>query len=327
MAEGREPLHQAAALIGDQDMLLVLDRFDHLLEARSDLAHLLQACPKLVILLTSRVRLGMAGEWAFRLGGLDAPPAEMDASINAYSAANLFLHAAQQARPDLTVDDVNRAAVAEICRLVQGLPLGLVLLAAWVRVLPCVELLEELRRSIDVVRGANPTGDAQQISLRSVLEQSWHSLRAEERSVLAALSVFHGGFDRKAAGLVADADLDVLSSLVDHSLLHVSGEGRYSWHELVQQFCAEKLESSGQQQHMAGRHFAYFLAEAENNAADLASLRNLAAFLWFGCERANLQAAVEWASSSPTGAVVHDHKRLVAAIDRAGYRKGVHITL
>jgi predicted ATPase len=258
---------------------------------------------------------------------LDAPPAGLDASLAAYSAANLFLHAAEQARPDLVVDETSRAAVAEICRLVQGLPLALVLLATWVRVLPCVELLDELRRSIDVVRGTHPTVDDKEVSLRSVLEQSWQSLRAEERSALAALSVFHGGFDRRAAAAVAGADLDVLSSLVDHSLLHVSVEGRYSWHELVQQFCAGQLERTGQQEQVAAQHFAYFLAEAENNAADLASLRNLAAFLWFGCERANLQAAVDWASSSRTAVAAGDHERLAAAIDRAGYRKGVHISL
>jgi hypothetical protein len=87
------------------------------------------------------------------------------------------------------------------------------------------------------------------------------------------------------------------------------------------------LARSGRQEQVAAQHFAYFLTEAENNAADLANFRNLAAFLWFGCERANLQAAVEWASSSRTAVAAGDHKRLAAAIDRAGHRKGVHTSL
>jgi DNA-binding SARP family transcriptional activator len=123
---------------------------------------------------------------------------------------------------------------------------------------------------------------------------------------------------------LAGADLDVLSSLVDHSLLYVSAEGRYSWHELVQQYCAEELAAAGQDQQVARRHFAYYLARAEANAAELSTLSNLPAFLWFGRERANLQAAADWAGSNQDCVAAGEPARLLQAIDRAGYRKGVH---
>jgi predicted ATPase len=319
-------LVQVAAHIGKGDLLLVLDHFDHLLEARRDLTYLLHTCPNLVVLLTSRQRLGLAAEWVFRLGGLDTPPAGMESSLADYSAAALFLHSVQQARPDLVLDSETATAVGEICRLVQGLPLALVLLAAWVRVLPCTELLQELQRSIDVVRSTRPAADDKEISLRSVLEQSWRSLRSEERAVLAGLSVFQGGFDRHAATAVAGADLDVLCCLVDHSLLQVSPEGRYSWHELVQQFCAEHLALEQQTAAASSRHFAYFLAQAEDHAAKLSAMNNLAAFLWFGCERANLEAAIVWAGSRQDLIAPGDCQRLLAVIEQAGHRKGVHNT-
>jgi predicted ATPase len=245
--------------------------------------------------------------------------------LEAYSAAELFLHTARQARPDLALDAGDAAAVGEICRLAQGLPLALVLLATWVRVLPCRELLQELRNSIDLVRSTHPAADDKETSLRSVFEQSWQRLRAGERTVLAALSVFSGSFDRPSAAAVAGADLDILSRLVDHSLLHAAGDGRYSWHELVRRYCAEQLADAGGFEDAARRHFAHYLAQAEANAAQLADFNNLAAFLWFGRERANLQAASAWAAGAQADVTPADRRRLADAVARAGHRWGVHM--
>jgi predicted ATPase/DNA-binding SARP family transcriptional activator len=312
--------------IGGKDILLVLDHFEQLLAAGTVLVQLLQACPNLVILVTSRRRLGLGGEWVFPLEGLEIPPTGIDISLESYSAANLFLRAARQVRHGLLLDAAARRAVADICRLVEGLPLALVLLAAWVRVLPPAELALELRRSIDVVRAARPSAAGEQLSLRSVLQQSWQSLGDKERAALAGLAVFQGGFDRHAAAAVAAADLDTLSSLADHSLLQVTAEGRYSWHELVRQFAAEQLLAESQADATAARHFAYYLAEAERNAAGLATFSDLAAFLWFGRESANLDAALAWAQNPRSGVPAAVLQRFTAAVQSAGHREGVHLT-
>jgi predicted ATPase/DNA-binding SARP family transcriptional activator len=315
---------QVAGAIGGKDMLLVLDHFEHLPAAGPALSALLQGCPHLVILLTSRRRLGLPEEWVFPLGGLDAPPAGVEVALEAYSATTLFVRAARQVRPDLLIDAATCAAVADICRLVEGLPLALVLLAAWVRVLPPTALVEELRRSIDVVRAVRPGAVGEQLSLRSVLQRSWRGLQPEAREALARLAVFRGGFERHAAAEVAGANLDILSALADHSLLQVSAEGRYSWHELVRQFAAEQLEALGEAEAVTGRHCAYFQAEAERNAAELTTFRNLAAFLWFGRETANLEAALAWAQAPASGVPAEAVQRLAAAIGSAGHRSGVH---
>jgi predicted ATPase len=320
----RSVLQQLAAHIGSKDILLVLDHFEHLLAAKEDLAQLLQRCPGLVVIVTSRQRLGLMGEWVFPLGGLNAPPAGMETAIDAYSAACLFVQAARQARPDFELDEDAHVAVAEICRLVGGLPLALVLLATWVRVLPCVELAAELRRGSDVIRRAGQRPGEERVSIRSVLEQSWQSLAPGARTALAALSVFHGGCDREAAQVVAGADLDTVSHLVDHSLLQVSAAGRITSHELVQQFAAEQLATAGQGEQLAHRHFAYFLVLAERNAAQLSELSSLAPFLWFGQEQANLEAAAAWGAINPERVSQDEVQRLRAAVRRAGHRDGAH---
>lgn len=320
----RPVLQQLAAHIASKDILLVLDHFEHLLVAKEDLAQLLQRCPGLVILVTSRQRLGLVGEWMFRLGGLNAPPSGMETAIEAYSAAGLFVHAARQARPDFELDADSLVAVAEICRLVGGLPLALVLVATWVRVLPCAELAAELRRGNDVIRSAGQDLGEERVSIRSVLEQSWQSLAPKARTALAALSVFHGGCDRQAAQVVAGADLDTLSHLADHSLVQVSAQGRITAHELVQQFAAEQLAAAGQGEQLTRQHFAYFLSSAERNAAQLTELSSLAAFLWFGQEQANLEAAATWGAGHPEVVSRDEVQRLRATVRRAGHRDGAH---
>jgi predicted ATPase len=231
---------------------------------------------------------------------------------------------ARQVRHDFSLDESTRTAVADICRMVEGLPLALVLLAAWIRVLPCLALAAQLRRSMDVIRSSQSRFEDSSMSLRVVLEQSWQSLHPEDGKALAALSVFCGGFDQQAAQEIAGASLDLLLRLVDHSLVQVSPDGRYDFHDLVRQFAAEKSAEAGQVEQVATRHFDYYLRQAESHGAHVETFTDLSAYLWFGREYANLEEALLWART---------HKGQVedAAIERlselsrlAGHRHGVH---
>lgn len=313
-------LPQLAALLRDRDLLLVLDHFEHLLAARRELAQLLERCPNLVILVTSRQRLRLVGEWVFPLGGLDAPPPGQETALASYSAASLFVQAATQVQPDFVLDAAASAAVAEICRLVEGLPLALVLLGAWVRVLPCPALAAELRRSMELIRSTGAAPEESTVSLEAVLAQSWQGLEAGDRQALAALSIFHGGFDQQAAQAIAGAGLDTLGRLLDHSLVQASPQGRYSCHELVRLFAATQLGAAGQAEQTAARHFAYFAGQAENNWARLQEKDELAAFLWFGREHANLEQALLWAQAQPA----LDARRLAQIMALTGHGHGVH---
>jgi predicted ATPase len=132
-----------------RETLMVLDAFERVLEERQHLSQLLEALPKLVILVTSRERLGLSGEWVFGLGGLDTPPPSMTRHLEAYSSAALFEQCARQVNQGFEINDGNRAEVGEICRLVGGLPLAIYLAAAWTRSLTCQEIAAEIRHSLD----------------------------------------------------------------------------------------------------------------------------------------------------------------------------------
>jgi predicted ATPase/DNA-binding SARP family transcriptional activator len=332
-AVGHEPIggRRASVSLADdlsgKDMLLVLDRFEHLLPARQQVYRLLERCPGLVLLVTSRQRLGVPGEWVFNLGGLPVPPASNDAqagaySAVAYSAVELFEAAASQSCPGFRLGETNRPSVVEICRLVGGLPLALVLVASWVRLLPCHDIAAELRRGLDIVAAREPLPGDVPASLRVVLDQSWASLSDAERRGLRALSVFHGGFDRTAAQAIAGIDLGVLTGLVDRSLVQVSSEGRYDCHDLVRQYAAEQLQSAGEVDTVAASHFSFYVREAEIYQARFAGMTDLSAFLWFAREQGNLQAALDWSGGAGERADPPARDRLAQLISSKGHGGG-----
>jgi predicted ATPase len=273
------------------EILLVLDAFERVLEERQQLSQLLEALPKLVILVTTRERLGLAGEWIFSLGGLDTPPPTMTRHLEAYSSAVLFDQCARQVNQSFEINDSNRTCVGEICRLVGGMPLAIRLAAAWTRSLPCQEIAAEIRHSLDFL---SAQGDDS--SIRAVFEQSWNRLSDEERTIFPRLTVFHGGFDRAAAEEVAGAQVETLTRLVDTSLLSVISEGRYGLHDLLHQFGDEKLQALGEAETMRQRHFQFYYQQAEKNEQVFSSANPLPAFMWVIRESANLREALTWAN-------------------------------
>jgi tetratricopeptide (TPR) repeat protein len=183
--------------------------------------------------------LGLNTEHLLPLEGLPCPgPEDLD-RFAAFDAARLFVSAAQRVEPTLAAA-AEAAAIVDICRQVDGMPLALELAAAWTRVLSCQTIALELRSGIALLQahgGANPPRHA---SIEHVFEQSWRHLGTAERQTLARLSIFHGGFTADAARAVATCALPVLASLADKSLLRKEGQ-QLSLHPLVQQFAAARL--------------------------------------------------------------------------------------
>jgi predicted ATPase/DNA-binding SARP family transcriptional activator len=218
LSGGQEPLEQVMAWVRARRVLLVLDNFEHLVPEAAVLQTLLDACPQLKVIVTSRVRLSLPGENLFPLEGLPCPDADDEEHLESFDAVRLFVRAARRVEPAL-VPAAEAAAIVDICRQVDGMPLALELAAAWTRVLSCEAIAEELRSGSELVRSADATRSARHASLEGVFDQSWRLLSAGERAVLARLSVFHGGFTPEAARAVAGAALPMLGALADKSLL------------------------------------------------------------------------------------------------------------
>ncbi len=299
-------------------MLLVLDNFEQLVEGARQLEPLLMACPRVKLLVTSRVRLALANEWLVPLEGLPCPEDEDRDRIETFDAARLFVRAAHRVQPELNAT-AEASAIIDICNQVEGLPLALELAASWTRVLSCDAIAAELRHGTELLQARDATRPARHSSIESVFEQSWNLLGEREREALARLSVFRGGFTPAAARAVTGAPLPVIAALADKSLLRKEGE-RCVLHPLVQQFAQAKLEQDFDAEGSAvahSRHFLRHLIEGSDRVrhADADALREI------DDEFENIRAAWRFAvEHGPAEDLVRAAYSLMSHCDHRGRR-------
>ena len=295
-----DPRARLLAELDSRQMLLVLDNLEHLLAGEADITALvtdiLRRAPGVQILTTSRERLRMSGECVFELGGLSVPngggAAEQSDSVM------LFLERARQASGDFVLTAQNKPAVARICQLVEGMPLGIVLAAAWVRTLSPEEIAAEVQKNIDFLTFSQRDMPARHCSMRAVFDHSWNLLSEQERDVLAKMSVFQGGCRREAAEAVAGATLTTLADLIDKSLVRrVQGDthARYDMHELVRQYAGEQLSASGKAEASHRAYIHYFLEQAEAATPHLFQADQITWFRQLDHELNNLRAVMSHA--------------------------------
>lgn len=286
----------------DRQMLLVLDNVEQLLSA--DPPHpnaaelfieILQQTTAIKLLLTSREPLNMQGEWVFEVEGLQIPESEGTEAIDSTAAVALFLQRAQRARVGFSLRAEERAAVARLCRLVDGTPLALELAATWVRTLSVSDIVREIERNLDFLSTSVRDLPERHRSIRAVFDHSWKLLTAEERRVLGDLSAFHGRFRREAAEQVTGASLSTLSALVAKSLVRRTATGHYELHELVRQYAASKLAAEDLARSVAERHSRYYLAWLHLCAVRLQDHRQKDAVTELAAELDNIRAAWDWA--------------------------------
>lgn len=287
------PRTQLANFLRDKQMLVLLDNVEQLVDAAELFVELLQHAPALKLLLTSREPLNVQGEWVFQVAGLEIPKGN---NLEDSSAAALFIQRARRTRTGLVLNDSDRAAVARLCRLVEGMPLALELAAAWVGMLSCQEIVSELESNIDFLAVSMRNLPERHRSLRACFDHSWRLLSDAERVALSCLSIFQGGFDRAAAQQIAGATLPLLSLLVSKSLVrHIQG-GRYDLHEVIRQYALSHLEDAPSKYHsVRDAHSAYYLRLAAEREADLKSARQQPAVQELVSELANLRTAWAWA--------------------------------
>lgn len=297
-AGGADPLRPVIDHLRDRHQLLVLDNFEQLAACAAAVQRLLEGSPRLRLVVTSRVRLGLRTEWSLPLEGLPCPDPEDSDRLEAFDAARLFLRHAQRVEPAL-LPAAEADAIIDICRQVEGLPLALELAASWTRVLSCEAIAAELRTGTELL-GARDAGlPARHGSMDAVFEHSWLLLGERERDALAGLSVFRGGFTAEAARRVTGAALPVLAALVDKSLLRKDGE-RLLQHPLILQLSAARLDGAARDAAQAAhaRYFHNLLAQSvvALQSGDGPTLARVDA------EFDNLRAAWHWAAAHAEGA-------------------------
>jgi predicted ATPase len=235
--------------IGEREMLLLLDNLEQVVEAAPELASLVESCPNLCLLVTSRELLRVRGEVEYPV-----PPLAEPEAVELFSARSRLA-------PDGTI--------AELCRRLDSLPLAVELAAPRTSVLSPVQILERLSQRLDLLKGGRDA-EARQATLRATIAWSYELLDPAEQRLHARLAVFRGGCALDAVEAVCDADVDTLQSLVDKSLLRYTGE-RFWMLETIREYAAERLEESGEAEELGRQHAEYFLAFAEKVESNLSA--------------------------------------------------------
>jgi DNA-binding SARP family transcriptional activator/predicted ATPase len=292
----------------DRRLLIVLDNAEHLPGIGVLVDDVLSACPGLRMLVTSRELLNVYGETILPLEGLPLPAGAAGAARTA--AIQLFLERAGR-RLGATADDpATLAGITRLCRVLEGLPLGIELAAHWVDHFTCDEIAAAIQADPAFLEVRDRHRPDRHSSLRAVFDYSWNLLNASERRVLARLTVFLGTFDRQAAQQIAGAPVSVLATLVDKSLLRRVGPGRYSMHELLRQFAAAHLaDDPAAQEQLAAQHSSHYLAFVAERTGRLARDDTRQAALEIQQELDNIRQA--WRQAVHSGAA--------AELDAAAY--------
>jgi predicted ATPase/DNA-binding CsgD family transcriptional regulator/Tfp pilus assembly protein PilF len=307
--DGVQAASRLQTVLRDQHLLLILDSFEQLVDAAPLLSDLLSACPQLKVLVTSRARLNLSGEHAVSVTPLPLPDPDQlptPTRLLASPAIRLFVERAQAADTGFTLSETNAAAVATICRQLDGLPLAIELAAARSASLAPHDLLAGLTARLQLLSGGPRDAPARLRAMRDAIAWSDDLLTGEERTLFQRLSVFVGGFTLDAAAaaaidrepLAAPSVVDLVGSLVDKSLVYrlapQPGDSlRFGMLETIREYAQERLEANGEAEQMQRRHSDYFLSlgeTAEARRIDLmATVRTP-----LGAERDNFRAALLW---------------------------------
>ena len=336
-----------AAALREQRVLLVLDNFEHVIEASGDVASLLRSCPQLTIVVTSRAVLHVAGEQEYVVPGLPTPPdttrlsrIELEelpvrlrsvdaAALDQYEAVRLFLVRARAIRPDFVVSDQNAPAIAGITARLHGMPLAIELAAARVKLLSPDQILGRLEEQLGILTsGARDLPDRQR-TLRGAIAWSHELLDEPQRRLLARLSVFRGGWELDTAeavvGAAGDLGIDVLdglADLVDQSLVRRADEAdvvRFSMLESIREFAAEMREAAGEDQLVRDAHARAFLGLAETVAPHLQGAESRSWLDRLERDHDNLRSALSWSMAQPEPSTA---TRLVYSLWRFWQRRG-----
>ncbi len=333
---GAQPLEELLeGYLRDRQTLLLLDNLEQVLEAAPIVERLLSNAPNLKILATSRIPLGLYGEYEFPVPPLSLPdpdslpPLEY---LTEYEAIRLFVERARAVRPDFSLTEENGPAVVEICERLDGLPLAIELAAARIKLLPPRVLLDRLGNRLKILTGGARNLPERQRTLRNAIEWSYGLLDEGEKRLFGRLGVFSSGATLEAMEAVCDAEGDLptdvfegASSLLNKSLVRqeegAGGEPRFVMLETIHEFANAKLEGRGEAEAVRRAHAEYFLALAEEAEPMLWGAEDAAWLDRLEQEHDNMRTALSWAIEHEEGELA---LRLGAALRWFWYMEGYY---
>ncbi|MFF3665729.1 BTAD domain-containing putative transcriptional regulator [Microtetraspora malaysiensis] len=320
-ARGGEPMDRLIAAVRERAILLILDNCEHVIEAAAAFAdRLLGECRRLRILATSREPLGITGEVLWQVEPLALPAKGADPSeVGSSPAVRLLRDRADLVRKDIGSDAPTLAAMARICRALDGIPLAIELAAARLRTMTVDQLAHRLDDRFRLLTSGSRTALSRHKTLRAVVDWSWDLLTEAERGVLRRLSVFSGGASLEAAERVCGDEafageqvFDVLTALIEKSLLLADGEGtpRYRMLDTIREYAAHRLAEAGETEPARRAHLAYFTELAETADPHLRRAEQLEWLATLDAEHDNISTALRGAIAEGWA---HEAMRLVGA--------------
>ena len=304
---GRPLIETLGSYLRPKTALLILDNCEHLIDASARIAEtLLQTCPQLRILTSSREGLSIPGEALYRVPSLSVPAAHSQPAAEAlmqYEAARLFIDRAKNVLPRFTVTDQDAPILAQICSRLDGIPLAIELAAVRVKILKLDQIAARLDDRFRLLTGGSRTALPRQQTLRALIDWSYDMLPESESAVLRRISVFVGGWTMPAAEMVCEdmpdyEVLDIITQLANKSLIVVDAddttETRYHLLETIHQYAREKLANTDEGMNIRDRHLRYFLELAERAELELTGPQAAECLNKLEIELDNLRAALEW---------------------------------
>ena len=302
-AEERTLAEGLRSLIGDREVLLLLDNLEQVVGSAPDIAALVEQCPRLHVVATSRMPLRVVREHEYQLAPLALPDAssrEPAESLLAYPAPAVFVERARAANETFEVSAANADAVVAVCRRLDGLPLALELAAARLRLLAPDQLLARLDHALDTLTSGPRDSPERQQTLRATIDWSHSLLSASEQRLFRRMGVFAGGCDLAAVERVRSDDgggddrstLDGLESLIDHALVQADG-GRLRMLETIREYANERLAAAGEERETRMQHAAHYTALAADIRAGIEGTVQVDAITCGIVEESNLQDALE----------------------------------
>lgn len=274
-----------------RSLLLVLDNFEHVAAAARDVAALIEAAPRVRVLITSRASLRIGAEREYPVGPLDSAGGDGP-------AAALFVERARAVKPSLSLGDDDMVAVAEICRRLDGLPLAIELAATRMKTLTPAQILERLSSRLTLLKGGARDLPARQQALRDTIAWSVSLLEPAPAAAFRHFAVFAGGATVEAVEAVLSTDDDPLGSLevlVDHNLVFAAdGGARFDMLQTIREFALEQLDSCDEGDAVRDAHAKHYAALAEQGDALLRGAEQAAWRAWLAAELANFRAALTW---------------------------------
>lgn len=305
---GDTPQKQLLNYLRSKQLLLVMDNYEHLLPDITFITGLLQQTATVKLLITSRLKLNVPNEYLYPLAGLSYPEEtaagkQLDLeAVQAHDAVQLFVKSGLRMNAAYVWQAKDWSAVLDICQLTGGMPLALILAAAWMEMLTPTEIANEIKSHIEsslefITVDRRDLPDRHR-SMRAIFDSSWHLLQEEEKLLFMKLAIFRGGFTHQAAETVIEAPLRELMGLVSKSFLQRLSNGRFAIHELLRQYAAEQLDQAIPDQHdLHRRHSAYFCADLQAREAEWKQGQEVTAFKAIAADFENMRAAWRWAAN------------------------------